>query len=116
MLLAEGPELEHLSTTMMNGLVGDQSWPTVRENAGPGLYETVDQTSFVCEVALGLSSQEEKQELKEDGCRGYLCTEAETVTLLLLYPTCLLGHLLLVLLVYLSTCYLYYLDLHVTLP
>ena len=54
----------------------------------------------------------------------YLCTEAETVTLfeaallgyLLLYPTCLLGHLLLVLLVYLSTCYLFYLDLHVTLP
>ena len=42
--------------------------------------------------------------------------EAALLGYLLLYPTCLLGYLLLVLLVYLSTCYLFFLDLHVTLP
>ena len=50
----------------------------------------------------------------------YLCTEAETVTLfeaallgyLLLYPTCLLGYLLLVLLVYLLLVLLVYMLLY----
>ena len=68
MLLSEGPKLKHLSTTMEDGLVGDQSWPTVGDNAGPRHDEIVDQTSFVREVALGLSPQKEIQEMKEEGC------------------------------------------------
>ena len=70
MLLAEVPELELLSTTMENGLVGDQSRPTVDDNAGSGLHDSVDQTSFVREVMLGLSPRQEMQKIKVEGCWG----------------------------------------------
>ena len=69
-LLAEVPELEFLSTTMEDGLVGDQPWPTVDTSTGPRVHDMVEQTSFVRGEILGVSQRQEMQGVMVEGCWG----------------------------------------------
>ena len=66
-LLSENPGLGPLSTTIRDGLVGDQSWPTRRGEGVNESHKIVGHASFADEGPEGLLSKKEEQECVEAG-------------------------------------------------
>ena len=66
-LLSENPRLGLLSTTIGDGLVGDQSWPTRRGDDVTEPHKIVGHASFEDEGSEGLLAQQDQQECVEAG-------------------------------------------------
>ena len=66
-MLSENPGLGPLSTTIRDGLVGDQSWPTRRGEGVNESHKIVGHASFADEGPEGLLSKQEEQEYVEAG-------------------------------------------------